>query len=76
MTFCIKIEIKTAKNENKKIYSNVLADKFSFFITINAQTIERAKEIKIIAAICIQKKEYIEKELNSRGLSDKAFILN
>ncbi|WP_253722130.1 hypothetical protein [Treponema sp. OMZ 787] len=61
MTVCIKIEIKTAKNENKKIYSNVLADKFSFFITKNAQTTEIAKEIKIIAAICIQKKNTLKK---------------
>jgi len=53
MIVCIKIEIRTAKNENKKIYNNGLTDKFSFLITIKAQIIESAKEIKRIAAICI-----------------------
>ena len=53
MIVCIKIEIRTAKNENKKIYNNGLTDKFSFLITIKAQIIESTKERKRIAAICI-----------------------
>ena len=53
MIVCIKIEIRTAKKENKKIYNKGLTDKFSFLITIKAQIIESAKEIKRIAAICI-----------------------
>ena len=53
MIVCIKIEIRTAKNENKKIYNKGLTDKFSFLITIKAQIIESVKERKRIAAICI-----------------------